>query len=248
MNAPDDWSDDRIHAYVDGELDAFTAARLEAACRQDAALVARVERQRRLRMQLKAGFDAVVDEPVPAQLLEAARRPPAASVTPIRAARPPARVQPLWLGALAASLVLGLAIGWFAPRDTGLPVAAGSNGLVAVSYLDTALTQALSSDELSTSGVRIALSFRTSDGRYCRSFTLESGADGLACRTGEHWHIEVLGPAPIRTGQAYRQAGSALSGAVLAAIGEKQAGDTLDVEQERQARSAAWQDPGKTAD
>jgi hypothetical protein len=245
MNAADEWSDDRVHAYVDGELDAFTAARLEAACRLDAALLARVERQRRLRLQLKAGFEAVLHEPVPARLLEAARSGPATNVTPIRPASPRRRAQPLWLGALAASLVIGLAIGWFAPRDAGLPVSADSKGLLATGYLDSALSQALSSDDRSPSGAQVALSFVTVDGTYCRGFSLASGADGLACRAGDRWRVEVLAPAPSRASPDFRQAGSALSGAVLAAIGEKQAGDSLDVEQERQARTAGWQAPGE---
>jgi hypothetical protein len=244
MSATDEWDEHRIHAYVDGELDAFTAARLEAACRQDVVLSARVERQRRLRAQLGAAFDTVLDEPVPSRLLDSLGNSPSATVTPIRAARPRARVQPLWLGALAASLVIGLAVGWFAPRTGGLPVATSGSGLLATGYLDAALSQALSSEQRNSSGVQIALSFQTADGAYCRSFTLVSGADGLACRSGDRWRIEILAPAPSGSSQEYRQAGSALSGAVLAAIGEKQSGDSLDVEQERQARSAGWRGSG----
>ncbi|MEO6081399.1 MAG: hypothetical protein ABIQ86_16760 [Steroidobacteraceae bacterium] len=249
MNAPDDrWDDARIHAYVDGELDTFTAARLEAACRQDAMLNARVERQRRLRTTLAASFDPVLDEPVPARLLQAVKTAPATSVvTPIRAVRPRrAPGPPVWLGALAASLVIGLAVGWFAPRSAGLPIAAGSGGLIATGYLDTALSQALSTDARRGASVQVALSFRSSDGAWCRSFSLAAGADGLACRTATGWRVEVLGqpPAP-QAGGDYRQAGSSLSGAVLTAISERQAGDTLTLEQERQLREAGWRDaPG----
>jgi hypothetical protein len=241
MSTPDEW-DDRIHAYVDGELDAFTAARLEAACRQDATLNARVEKQRRLQQQLRAGLDPVLDEPVPARLLEAVMKFPTANgATPINVARPRARVQPLWFGALAASLVIGVAIGWLAPRESGLPIAAGSNGLVATGYLDAALSQSLSSDGRSTAGVQVPLSFQASDGAYCRSFSLTSGTDGLACRAADRWHIEVMGQARPQAGQDYRQAGSALSAAVLAVIGARQSGDTLDLEQEKQARGTGWQ-------
>jgi hypothetical protein len=38
----------------------------------------------------------------------------------------------------------------------------------------------------------------------------------------------------------YRQAGTSLSAAVLAAIGERQAGDTLTPEEERQLRESGW--------
>jgi hypothetical protein len=247
VNTADEWDDGRIHAYVDGELDAFTAARLEAASAQDATLKARIERQRRLRSQLKADFEPVLDEQIPARLLEAVRNSPA-NVTPIHAARPRPRIQPLWLGALAASLVIGLTIGWLAPRDSGLPIAVGSDGLVATGYLDAALSQALSSDGRTTSGVQVPLSFQASDGAYCRGFSLATGTDGLACRTTGRWHIQAMGQAAAGTAQDYRQAGSALSPAVLAVIGDRQSGDTLDVEQEKQVRAAGWQAPGRAGD
>jgi hypothetical protein len=245
MNAPNGiWDDAQIHAYIDGELDTFTAARLEAACRQDAILHARVERHRRLRLKLQAHFDPVLDEPVPSRLLDAVKAAPAATVTPISAARPRrAPVQPLWLGALAASLVVGLLVGWFAPRDSGMPIAANSDGMVATGYLDKALSQTLSTGGRSPAGVAVVLSFRAGDGRVCRSFSLASGADGLACRTSTGWRIEALGQsrrAP-QPNEAFRQAGSPLSGAVLAAVEELQAGESLDPEQERQLRDAGWQ-------
>jgi hypothetical protein len=247
MNTADGWDDDRIHAYVDGELDAFTAARLEAASAQDATLKARIERQRRLRRQLTASFEPVLDEPIPARLLEAVKNSPA-NVTPLHATRPRPRIQPLWLGALAASLVIGLAIGWLAPRESGLPIAVGRDGLVATGYLDAALSQSLSSDGRTAKGVQVPLSFRASNGAYCRGFSLANGTDGLACRTTEGWHIEAMGQAAAGPAQDYRQAGSALSPAVLAAIGERQAGDTLDVEQEQQVRAAGWRAAGKPGD
>jgi hypothetical protein len=245
MSAPEHWDDGPIHAYVDGELDAFTAARLEAACRQDAALNSRVERQRQLRSQLGTIFNPVLDEPLSARLLEAASTAPTATVTPIGNARPRAVVRPLWIGALAASLVIGLSIGWIAPRDSGLPFATTGTGLVATGYLDAALSQALSSEQRPGSAVQLVLSFQASDGTYCRSFSLASGSDGMACRAGEQWRIEILAPAPSRSDQDYRQAGSALSAAVLAAIGQRQSGDVLDAEEEQQARGGGWQASGK---
>jgi hypothetical protein len=248
MSASEGWDDDRIHAYVDGELDGFTAARLEAACRQDALLNARVEKQRQLRAQLQASFDPVLVEPLPARLLDAAKIAPKATVTPLHRRLPRTQVQPVWLGALAASLVLGLSIGWFAPRSSGLPVAATSAGLVATGDLDTALSQSLSGQAPGGSGVQVVLSFQASDGTYCRSFSLDRGPDGLACRAGEQWRIEILAPAPPRSDQDYRQAGSALSPAVLGAIGQRQAGDALEVEEEQRARDADWRAPGKAGE
>ncbi|MFN3843995.1 MAG: zf-HC2 domain-containing protein, partial [Rehaibacterium terrae] len=58
-------SDERLMAYVDGELDAAQAAQVEAAIAADPALAAAVARQRRLRERLRAAFDPVLDQPVP---------------------------------------------------------------------------------------------------------------------------------------------------------------------------------------
>ncbi|WP_291194732.1 NepR family anti-sigma factor [Frateuria sp.] len=60
--------DDTLQAYVDGELDASTAARVDAALAQDDALARRVRQAREVRAQLRAAFDPVLEEPVPDRL------------------------------------------------------------------------------------------------------------------------------------------------------------------------------------
>lgn len=56
-----------LQAYVDGELAPDDLARVDAAIAADPVLAAQVERERRLRVQLRAAFDPVLDEPVPAR-------------------------------------------------------------------------------------------------------------------------------------------------------------------------------------
>ena len=88
MSTESSWDNARIHAYVDGALDAETAARLEADSRTDAALAARIAQQRDLRTRLRAEFDPVLQEPIPQQLRDVlAASEPGAAVTPIGAAR-----------------------------------------------------------------------------------------------------------------------------------------------------------------
>ncbi len=248
MNTRHHWDDAQIHAHVDGELDAVLSAQLEAQCRADEVLAARVATQRRLRALLGAQFDPVLAEPVPERLQQALQAQPA-TVTPIGAARPVrAAPHPAWWGALAASLVLGLMLGWQMPDRSALPMASGTNGPVATGALSAALSGQLSTDA-GASGIAVALSFRASDGRYCRSFSLRAGADGLACRTADQWRIEVMGRAqPAGGADSYRQAASSLSPAVLAAISALQAGDTLSSDEEKQLRDAQWQEsaaPGR---
>lgn len=105
---PDPISDIDLSAYADGELTAERAAAVEAALARDpdaAAGVSAIRTQNRL---LADALDPWLTEPIPERLLAAAT-PPRGGVA--RSWRPA-------LG-LAATLLLGLALGWFA-RDVVL--------------------------------------------------------------------------------------------------------------------------------
>lgn len=109
-------SDADIHAFVDGQLPPDRAERVAAAVASDPELAARVADMRQRNALLREALEPVLAEPIPARLLEAANAP----------MRKPLANR--WLGsalALAATLVLGIAIGWFG-RDalierTGTP-------------------------------------------------------------------------------------------------------------------------------
>jgi len=240
------WRDEQIHAHVDGTLPAEVAARLEADCQRDAALAARVGRQRHLRALLREQFDPVLDEPIPQRLREALdARSADAAVTPIGAARRPRAAPPAWWGALAASLMLGLLLGWWLAGHGGLPLATQAGALLARGDLDVALTEQLSGSSPEQRGIAVLASLRAADGRLCRAFRLADGADGLACREQAGWRIEALGrapPQPPADGDSYRQAASALSPAVVAAMEQQQGGDALSPEEEQRARDAGWRD------
>jgi anti-sigma factor RsiW len=98
-----------LMAYVDGQLAPERSAVVEAALAQDPALAARVAALRAQNASLHAALDPWLAEPIPARLLEAATPPP--QRTAWQAWGP-------FLG-LAATLVLGLAVGWFG-RDLTL--------------------------------------------------------------------------------------------------------------------------------
>jgi hypothetical protein len=241
------WDDAQIYAYVDGELDDETSARLEADSRGDAALAARISRQQRLRTALRAEFDPVLDEQVPQQLRDALAGPkPGAAVTPIGAARKDggraaraAWSQREWT-AIAATLAVGVFVGMLVSRDSGdSPFASEGGQLVAVDYLDTALSTQLAGAPPQGAAVRIGMSFRTARGEYCRTFTLET-AGGLACRRDERWSVELLDRAGAQPGGDFRQASSALSPAMLGAIDALGADDPLTVDEERQRLASGW--------
>jgi anti-sigma factor RsiW len=96
-------TDAELSAYVDGQLPTARASDVEQAMTRDAALAARVALMRGQNAALREIFDPWLAEPIP-QALVAAAAPPKA-VTRWRRAVP-------WLGA-AATLVLGIAIGWY---------------------------------------------------------------------------------------------------------------------------------------
>jgi hypothetical protein len=255
MSTRSSWDDAQIYAYVDGELDAQTAARLEVDSRGDAALAARISRQLQLRTRLRAEFDPVVSEPVPQRLSVALAGPkPGAAVTPIGAARKDGgrAARAAWSlrewTAVAAMLAVGVFVGMFASRDTGdLPFETAEGRLVAADYLDTALSTQLAGAAPQDAAARIGMSFRTVGGEYCRTFTLQTGAGGLACRRDARWSVELLdGAAAQPGGDGFRQASSALSPGMLGAIAALGAGDPLTEDEEQQRLASGWDSASRT--
>lgn len=104
-------TDADIHAYADGQLAHERAAVLDAAIGSDAELASRVAEIRAQNVALRDALDPVLTEPIPDRLLAAATSPAAQ-----------ARRMRRWLApafAAAASLVVGIGIGWFG-RDASI--------------------------------------------------------------------------------------------------------------------------------
>lgn len=100
-------SEDELHGYADGRLAPERVEQVEAALARDSDAAARVAAIRAENEALRRTLDPWLAEPVPARLLAAATRPAS-------------RVRWSWWRpglALAATLVVGIAIGWFG-RET----------------------------------------------------------------------------------------------------------------------------------
>jgi anti-sigma factor RsiW len=109
MTMPDP-HDGELQAWVDGRVDADQAAQVAAWLSAHPDEAARVAALRLHRAAIAEAYAGVVDEPVPARLLEAAAGPGSAALSRSRAQggrRAPMR----WL-AIAATLVIGVAAGW----------------------------------------------------------------------------------------------------------------------------------------
>ena len=226
-----------IAAFIDGELDEIAARRLEQQAEQDPELAAAIARQRSLRSRLSAHYAPVLDEALPDRLTAlltvdgkvddslAARRAAKAEVQRLRFA-------PAHWGAIAASLVLGLAVGNQMLAPTG-PVAVADGALIAAGPLADALDRQLASAQ-GDADTRIGLTFRASDGRWCRSFE-SSEVSGIGCRNGGAWRLERAQPG--HAANDYRQASS---GSLAAAAAAMMAGEPADAAAEKAARDGGW--------
>ena len=246
-------SDETLMAYADGEVDAATRAIVEAAMRDDPEVRRRVVHHQALREVVKGAFAAVIDEPVPQRLIAAARGAPAGSVVDLASARNAVAVKASrglrWQpAAMAASLLLGLALGYLGWRGTNTLVTVSANGeLVAGAGLAEALSSQLSADHPPGTVATTGLSFRAKTGDYCRTFALTAthANSGLACREGGSWKIKVLAQSAERrtNSSGFRPAASADSAAVRAAVEESIDGEPLDQAGEIAARQGNWSHP-----
>lgn len=111
-------TDTDVSAYVDGQLPAARLSSFEAALAHDAALAARVAQLRQHNAMLHDAFDPWLAEPLPERLIAAASAPegPAATPSTAAAASKAAPRVARWMlptAAAAATLVVGIGIGWF---------------------------------------------------------------------------------------------------------------------------------------
>jgi hypothetical protein len=245
-------SDETLMAYADGEADAAKIAAVEAAMREDPGVRARIAQHRALRSTLQGAFATVLDDAVPQRLIDAARgiASPGGKVVDIAKARSAASIdvrrasrwQPV---AMAASLLLGAALGFWGWHGSDALVKTGASGaLVANAGLADALSNQLAADRRSAQQVITGLSFRAKSGEYCRTFSIagKAASSGVACRQGGDWQIKVLAQASQAAPQngEYRQAASADTPAVRSAVEQYIDGEPLDAAGELAARRAGW--------
>jgi hypothetical protein len=228
-----------IAAYADGELAGEERQRVEAAIAADGELARQVERHRRLRAMLSARYAPITAAPVPDRLTEqiasAAKTEDASgevlSLAQARARRGLAPAVRRWLPvagpAIAASLVLALWQPWQRAERPGY----------APAELASLLDNRLVSEQRADAQPRVLLSFAARDGRLCRAWR-DSGRGGIACRDSVGWKIErKLLLDSVGTAE-YRQAGSDTD--LLAAAQTMAAGEALDADEERRAKTERW--------
>jgi hypothetical protein len=227
--------DDLLMAFADGELDAVTMKRVERAVAQDPALQSRLDAQRRLRARLEAHYAPAIEEEVPERL----RAMLETNVVDLPAARAqPAR--PIWqsFAAIAATLVIGLALGRALPSVGQGPASFQDGAIVARGNLADALDTQLASAQPANAATRIGITFASNDGRLCRTFDDQDLA-GLACRRVDGWQLVMTTAGSRGSGSEFRQAASG-NPLVLQAAQDLLSGEPLDAAAERRARDSGW--------
>ena len=245
-------TEEMLIAFADGELDAREREAVMRAVAADPELGQKLAAHQRLRSTLSGHFAPVAEAPLPDRLkalLEQARESETGNVVSLAAVREGRKEKagqsggrgwiPAWgnVAAIAATLVLGLAVG--RTMNDGSPVGVGSGGMVARGELAKALDTQLASAQESGAEVRIGVTFRSKDGGVCRTFD-GAAMSGLACRGGGRWRLEQLLPG-TSSGSDYRQA-SAGDPRIAANVQALIAGAPFDAQAEKAARDEGWRE------
>lgn len=224
--------DERLLAYVDGELTGEELVKFEAEMAANPRLKDEVDKHRGLNARLAAARAERADMArAGAKGAKGAKGQKAARAS---AAAAPPRVQlSVWhwaavLSGLTVGIAGGLAAGRYAFPPTGSVVADGGM-LTTAGDLNVALTNQLTGQK---GPVTVDETFRTAKGRYCRTFrSTPDRLTGLACRQSAGWVLQtatVLGPPDV------------MPRAVLTAVDGLRVGAPLDEAAERAARAKDW--------
>ena len=251
------FSDEILVAFVDGALGEASRRAIEQAMLADPVVAQRVAKQRALRAHASVAFSpapgARLMPPMPARggkVIQLALVRASKGQAPVVAAnsgseRSAARWSWLQWGALAATLVAGIAIGRFAlpllESDTSVIGSAGE--LRARGQLAHALTRQTAS--AAGRGVRIGSSFVSKQGHYCRSFVQDgvvarSHLAGLACHGGAGWNVAAIIDDPMSAADGILSAGVDMPPAIQTAIDQRIAGQALDTAAEQEALRRGW--------
>ncbi len=248
------FTDAQLAAFLEGRLDddALIDA-IEAAINADVTLAERMERLDvvdHAGQVVRDSFAPLLRAPVPDHLVQIVNAPAAetAEVIDFTAARAAADAsRPAndngrgwrWpqFGAMAASLALGVMVGgaWLTGSgDTdGALVLAGRDGFTTTPAISAMLDTAPSGQSVDLTGLgtgEVVLTFRNSDRKLCRQFTIANAnttSDALACAKGDSgWQIEALGRRAGPTGDMQLASGDAAV-SVVAAVDAMIDGDPL---------------------
>lgn len=252
------WSDDKLSAYLDGELPPEEMKQLERDAAADEALAARLERLAAANRTFVAAASDIDAIPLPERTQAlianagktAAGKSEDARVIPFRPRRIAAFV--MEHRAIAASLVCaaaayGLVVATLSGPGSGIPASSGV--IAANSPLHRVLEQGASGATVQLAGGVSAepqLTFLTADDTYCRQYELRTAGgavEGIACRQKDGWRVQVASFASGGIGQGdYQTAASGRSAALEAFIESNISGAPLNASDERAVLARGWRE------
>lgn len=236
--------DERLSAFLDGELGGAEAEEIEAAVKADPALGARLEALEAATRRFAAAIGAIDAAPLPASV-ETLLRPKPDNVV---AFRKPKRETPGWRApaAIAASLLaIVVAAGLFGARPGAGPgpllIAAGP--VERASPLHRALDRTPGAEWAKIGKARVSpvVTFRVAGGAPCREFIVTEerrAVRAIACRDDRQWTIKIAAEESFH-GAGYQPA-SAPGAAIGAFIDSAIEGDALGPDEERALIAAKW--------
>jgi hypothetical protein len=238
------YDDEILMRRIDGELSPEDARRLDAAAAAHPEVANRLEAMRTLRAAAQGAFPLTADarDQELARLIRAPWPPrvsPWARAAGLISDGFTLKGTPGWIGLVTAAFVGGILAGPFLnPGDDG--VALTSRGEIADSDLIRVLDRRLASDGPDGRGRAVGLTFRNTEGQWCRTFRSgEVGMAGLACRVGDGWELRGLAPDRPGSGEV-RTASAETPLAILSLVDATVSGDTLDLHAEIRARDGGW--------
>lgn len=237
------FDDETLMRRADGELSPARTAEVDAAAAGDPALAARLEA---FRIDRAAARRAIPISPDPrdadlARLIAGGLTTRSASGLGQRLKEAfTLRQAPLWGGLATACFVGGLVIGWVGMQASPAGFAVQPGGQIADAGLVRVLDQRLAADGADDDGRAIGLTFRDSEGQWCRTFQAgKAGVAGLACRRDGHWAVQALAPFQIPSTEV-RTASSDTPAVVLAAVDAMLGSETVARQEEARARASGW--------
>jgi hypothetical protein len=245
MNAPA-FTDEELMAYADGELAEDRAAALDLALGSDDRLAERLALFIDTRALSADALRPMLDDPVPAHLVQRVRDLAAAAQVAQNVVAFPARspAQSVWQLPIAASIALAIGLGaGFMLRGQD----AGDAPMQFAGTLDPAVTAALASLASGSSltladGARVEAiaTFRTGDNALCREFEYDDSGGttivSVACHDGEAWRMRLAIAAAATDDTGYAPASSL--DALDAYLSATNAGAPLPLTEEATALSA----------
>ena len=236
-------SEERVIAYVDGQLDGELLFDFRARLVTDPGLAERVAAHRWMARQVTAAYgpppEVNEDDALIAHFgLGNGQVVPLSDhqLFPVR------RGQSKFAAftAVAASLALVLIVGSISLTSTSPIVRVPEGPRIASGILAASLSDQLSGEP---GRVRIGLSFRTDQG-VCRTFQSDQGVSGIGCRNGDHWVVPMTSKADPHTNAItsadYRLAGGDITPSVMAEVDKRIRGEPFSIGDEARLRQHHW--------